>query len=202
MKTPDGPTFIAFDQQRQIASGALADVVVAAKQALDEGSSGPLLILDAHTSRRFEIDLRGTPAQVLTRLGPNQTDTQTTPRAPGRPRLGVVPREVTLLPRHWEWLNGQPGGASASLRRLVEQARRGNDDRARAHQAMESVERFMLALAGDLSDYEEVSRAFYRGDQSRFVELIAEWPADVRGHLQKLAEAAWPAMAGSAAQKT
>lgn len=201
MSTSDD-AFIAFDQQRQIACGALADVVRATKQALDDGSNGPLLIFDAHNSRRVEIDLRGTPEQVLARIGNRAPAARPAPRGPGRPKLGVVPREVTLLPRHWEWLGRQPGGASASLRRLVEQARRGNDGRARAHQAMESVERFMLAMVGDLNGYEEVSRAFYRGDQAHFAALVADWPADVRHHLQALAEVAWPDMAGSTAQVT
>ncbi len=72
------------------------------------------------------------------------------PRGRGRPKLGVVAREVTLLPRHWDWLNAQPGGASVALRKLVEQARRANGDADRARAAREAAYHFMSAMAGDL----------------------------------------------------
>jgi len=106
-----------------------------------------------------------------------------------RPRLGVVAREITLLPRHWEWLAEQPGGASATLRRLVEDARRSEQDRAR--RAGEALDRFMQAMAGDLPHYEEASRAYWRGERDRFDQLVETWPADVRDHARRLAAAAW-----------
>lgn len=182
---------LAFDQQKLIASGALADVVRAAKQALDAGSAGPLLILDDHSSRPIEIDFRGTVDEVLARLTPNAVVTEPASRGPGRPKLGVVPREVTLLPRHWDWLGQQSGGASAVLRRLVEQSIRNGGAKERARQAVESVDRFMRVMAGDAPDYEEASRAFYRGERERFIALTAAWPADVRAHLQQLTAIAW-----------
>jgi hypothetical protein len=190
MPYPDDITCTAFDHQHLLASGMLADVVRAAKQALDAGAREPLLIFDDHDSRQIEVDFRGTVDEVLARLRQGAA-TAIAGRSPGRPKLGVVPREVTLLPRHWDWLGQQPGGASAVLRRLVEQASRDNGAKARARQAVESVDRFMRVMAGDLAGYEEASRAFYRAERKRFATLTAAWPVDVRTHLQRLAAIAW-----------
>ncbi|HEY0013088.1 MAG TPA: DUF2239 family protein [Allosphingosinicella sp.] len=101
----------------------------------------------------------------------------------GRPKLGVVPREVTLLPRHWDWLAGQRGGASAALRRLVEEASKA----AVAPEARrDAAYRFMSDMCGDRPGYEEALRALYRGDRGRFDALIAEWPEDVRAFIARL----------------
>ena len=187
----------AFDHQRLLASGPLAEVVRAAKQALDAGADGPLLIFDDRSSRPIEVDFRGTLDEVLARLPQDAAAPASPSRGPGRPKLGVVPREVTLLPRHWDWLAAQPGGASAVLRRLVEQALRGNGAHERARQAVESVDRFMQVMAGNLAGYEETSRAFYRGEHERFAALTAAWPPDVRTHLLRLAAIAWDEQAGA-----
>lgn len=189
-------TCTAFDHHRLIASGPLAEVVRAAKLALDAGADEPLLIFDDRDGRQIEVDFRGTLAEVLARL-PGAADAGT--RGPGRPRLGVVPREVTLLPRHWDWLATQPGGASAVLRRLVEQAARGGGAKDRARAAVESVDRFMRVIGGDLPGYEEASRAFYRGDRASFDALTDAWPTDVREHLHRLAAIAWDEQADAGA---
>jgi hypothetical protein len=109
------------------------------------------------------------------------------PRGRGRPKLGVVAREVTLLPRHWEWLGAQPGGASVALRKLVEEARRASGDRDRSRAARDAAYHFMSVMAGNLPGFEEASRALFANDRRRFVELIAGWPGDVRDHIVKLA---------------
>ena len=111
------------------------------------------------------------------------------PRGRGRPKLGVVAREVTLLPRHWEWLNAQPGGASVALRKLVEQARRANGDADRQRTARDAAYHFMSAMAGNLPDFEEAARALFADDRRAFVALVAAWPADIRDHVIKLAYA-------------
>ncbi len=105
------------------------------------------------------------------------------PRGRGRPRLGVTAREVTLLPRQWEWLSKQPGGASAAIRRLVEAARKGAKG---PEAARDAVYRFLTAMGGDRPGYEEAMRALYRGETERLRELIAEWPEDVRGYAGEL----------------
>ncbi|WP_329741877.1 DUF2239 family protein [Dyella sp. A6] len=186
----------AFDGHRLIASGPLPEVALAAKQALDAGTQGPLLVFDDATSEPVEIDFRGSPKQVLARLA-RTTATPApaaAPRGRGRPKLGVTAREVTLLPRHWDWLNQQPGGASATLRRLVEEARRAGGTREQARLASESADRFMRVIAGDLPHYEEASRAFWRGNRKDFASRIEKWPVDVRNHLLGLVTRAWDAM--------
>jgi uncharacterized protein len=185
------PSCTAFDHQHLIASGPLSDVVRAVKRSLDAGMAGPLLVFDDRSSEQVEVDFRGSLDEVLSRLSLGEDQSETPSRGPGRPKLGVVPREITLLPRHWDWLASQPGGASASLRRLVEQAVRSGGAKDRARQSTESVDRFMRVMAGDLPRYEDASRAFYRRDRASFAEAIAEWPQDIHVHLQRLAAIAW-----------
>src|SRR5262249_44105045 len=113
------------------------------------------------------------------------------PRGRGRPKLGVVAREVTLLPRHWDWLGAQPGGASVGLRRLVDSARHARESRERVRAAQEAAHRFMNALAGNLPNYEEALRALYAGERNRFETAYAAWPEDVREYTRELAQAAF-----------
>jgi hypothetical protein len=193
----------AFEGSRRIASGELAQVALKTKEVIDGGEHGPVLIFDDVTSEALELDLRGTAEDVLERLGePTSGDAPAdpdgeAPRGPGRPKLGVVPREVTLLPRHWDWLNSQPGGASVALRKLVEEARRVNEGKDRVRRAQEAAYRFMSAMAGNLPDFEEATRAFFAGDEGRFDELVESWTADVRDHARKLAAVAFRGAVGA-----
>ena len=178
--------YTAFADQEQIAAGALSDIVPAVKAAFDAGRPH-LLVFDDHTGQPVELDLRGTTRDVTERLvqSPLAEGALAKPVARGRPKLGVTAREVTLLPAHWEWLSAQPGGASAALRRLVETARRSGKDRIR--EAEEAVHRVMLALAGDLADFEEATRALYARDFARFERLSEFWPRDVGEYVRRLA---------------
>lgn len=195
--TPHPATCIAFEGHRRIASGTPAEVALAVREVLARGERAPVLIFDTVTSRPVEFDLRGTPDEILARLasqapiGPPapaaEAGEDDTPRGRGRPKLGVVAREVTLLPRHWDWLNGQSGGASVALRKLVEAARLAGEDKDRKRAAQESVYRFMTALAGNLPAYEDATRALYADDQVRFDDIVAAWPEDVRDHTLCLA---------------
>jgi hypothetical protein len=177
----------AFKGPRCIAAGELADVALKAKTAVDKGEQ--VLIFDDTTSESIEVDFRGSAEDVLRRLA--QTDgnqaTPDGPRGPGRPKLGVVAREITLLPRHWDWLNAQPGGASVALRKLVEEARRANGGKDRVRQSQEATYRFMSIMAGNRPGFEEAMRALFAGHRDRFDQLIAPWPKDVRHHARKLA---------------
>ncbi|MCP3462059.1 MULTISPECIES: DUF2239 family protein [unclassified Bradyrhizobium] len=186
-------TFTAFVGQRRLASGPIADVVLAVKRA-DAWAGSPIVIFSDLSGRAVDFDLRGDDQEVLARLptiAPAQSDGHielpSAPRGRGRPRLGVVAREVTLLPRHWEWLNAQPGGASVALRKLVDEARRARGDRDRERQARDATYHFMSAMAGNLAHFEEASRALFAGDRRRFAAEIADWPADIRDHVVKLA---------------
>jgi hypothetical protein len=184
----------AFEGFRLIASGELAEVAVRAKEVLDRGEQAPVLIFDDATSEQIELDFRGTAEDVLRRLAevaPATVDSDAdTRRGPGRPKLGVVAREVTLLPRHWEWLADQSGGASVALRKLVEEARRVNATKDRIRRAQNTAYRFMAAMAGNLPGFEEAARALFARDRERFDSLIGGWPEDVRGHLGRLVQGA------------
>lgn len=193
MSASDIASCIAFDGYRRIAAGSLADVALATKHAVDAGVDGPVLVFDDLNGRPVELDLRGTPDDVLARLPAPVSDDEPAPRGPGRPKLGVIAREVTLLPRHWDWLASQSGGASATLRRLVEEARRSHRERDAARLAGEAVDRFMSAMTGNLPGYEEASRAFWRKERERFMHVTDAWPADVREHVRQLAMRAWQA---------
>jgi len=187
----------AFEGFRRIASGELAEVALQTKAVLDRGEQAPVLIFDDETSEQIEVDFRGTAQDILRRL--RETTREGTPaaaaaqpagegpRGPGRPKLGVVAREVTLLPRHWDWLNSQPGGASVALRKLVDEARKANETRDRLRRSQEAAYRFMSALAGNLPGFEEAARALFAKNSERFEALIRGWPEDVRRHLARLA---------------
>src|SRR5665213_1749387 len=185
---------IAFEGDRCIASGDLRDVIRTAKERLDRRKAASILIFDGGTGGPIDIDFRGSLDDVLARLPENPgiiVDAAAIPRGPGRPKLGVVAREVTLLPRHWEWLARQSGGASVALRRLVEEARRAGEDKDHLRQAQEAAYRFMSAMAGNRPHYEDAIRALFAGDDAGFEKLIAEWPADVRDYASRLAENAF-----------
>jgi hypothetical protein len=177
----------AFKGPRCIAAGELADVALKAKTAVDKGEQ--VLIFDDTTSESIEVDFRGSAEDVLRRLAQTEGNQATPdgPRGPGRPKLGVVAREITLLPRHWDWLNAQPGGASVALRKLVEEARRANGGKDRVRQSQEAAYRFMSIMAGNRPGFEEATRALFAGHRDRFDQLIAPWPKDVRHHARKLA---------------
>ncbi|MEK1886608.1 MAG: DUF2239 family protein [Phyllobacterium sp.] len=179
-------TVTAFEGTQKIASGTPAEVALNVKKR--GGADGTILIFEDASGRQVDFDLSGTEADIAARLVPAAQ------RRPGRPKLGVTAREVTLLPRQWEWLARQPGGASVTLRKLVDAARSATAGRERKRQAQEAADRFMLAMAGDLPHYEEVARALYAGNYQRFTELTEGWPADVRDHARRLSEPAfdWP----------
>ena len=175
-------------------------MVRSAKTVVDRAPSSSVLIFDDATSELIEVDFRGTAAEVVRRLASDEPHSATpegeTRRGPGRPRLGVVAREVTLLPRHWDWLNGQPGGASVALRRLVDDARRANGgDRRRRSQ--EAAYRFMSAMAGDRAGFEEATRALFAADRDGFASNTKEWPVDIRNHARMLADGAFEVSAAA-----
>ena len=186
--------FTAFIGHQRLASGPLAEVALAVLKAPKGLDAEPIVIFDDANGRALDLDLRGTERDIVARLPQPASNSETPaddpspsePRGRGRPRLGVVAREVTLLPRHWEWLSAQPGGASVALRKLVEAARRSGGDLDRGRAARDAAYHFMSAMAGNLADFEEASRALFASDRRRFVDLIAGWPGDIRDHIVKL----------------
>ena len=160
----------AFFEERIVARGAREAIT----RAVEEGYADRLSdvrVFEDESGRVVDLDIWDAG-----KLAPPAE-----PRGRGRPKLGVTAREVTLLPRQWEWLSRQPGGASAALRRLVEAARKEAPEGTRSGQAArDAVYRFLTAIGGDRPNYEEALRALYRGEAERFRALIADWPEDVR----------------------
>jgi len=186
-------SYTAFAGVQRMAAGDLPTVVSAIKTLVDQGSELNLLIFDDASAESIEVDYRGSQEAVLSRLPKTvlqQTEkpvADTLARLPGRPKLGVVAREVTLMPRHWDWLATQPGGASVALRKLVEAASRANETKDRIRQAQEVAYRFMSTLAGNQPGYEEAVRALFAAKAEQFDLHTQTWPVDVRDYARRLA---------------
>lgn len=188
--------YTAFKDHRRIASGPLHTVALLVKRAIGSGSAAPVLIFDDLTGRQIEVDTRGSDEEVVARLTQRAANHEhldagsadvARHRGRGRPKLGVVAREVTLLPRHWDWLATQPGGASVALRKLVEEARRTHAESDRRRNRLERAYHFMSAISGDMPGFEEAARALFAADERRFRKLITGWPDDIRDYATALA---------------
>lgn len=179
----------AFAGAKMVTSGTLPDVAADVRPLVQPGSAETVLIFDDATGAVIDVDFRGTAAEVRARLTKAATPESDAPaqQGPGRPKLGVVAREVTLLPRHWDWLKMQPGGASVTLRKLIDEARRNGAGKDQKRQSQEAAYRFMSAMLGNEVGFEEAARALFRGDAARFQELTDPWPASFRNYARKLA---------------
>lgn len=194
---PPAGSLTAFAAFNRIASGPRAEVL-ARLRSMHFPQDILVRVFDDTTGSRLDLDLRPNANDQAS----DQATDETSPPAPaeeaapltravGRPKLGVVAREVTLLPRHWEWLNCQPGGASVALRKLVEEGRRANEGKDSLRASREAAYRFMTEIAGDLAGFEEATRALFAGERARFESLVEPWPDDLREHLAGLAAASW-----------
>ena len=204
--SPHNSVYTAFSHGRRVAHGRYDDIaraLVAAVAATQADVPAPWLVFDDATgapidtpplpqdAARLKAGRAGRAAISAAQALAKADECSPAPRAAGRPRLGVVAREVTLLPRHWEWLSVQPGGASAALRRLIDKARKDNKSADSRRAASERSYKFMSAIAGDRPQFEEAARALFAGDAVRFAGHVADWPPDVREYLMQLAEAAF-----------
>jgi hypothetical protein len=171
-------SYTAFHQFHRISIGSAAEIAL----FLRDKPQGQIIVFNDSTGCQVDLDSSGTEDEIGLRYSDSLP-----PRGRGRPRLGVIAREVTLLPRHWDWLNSQPGGASVALRKLVDEGRRTSGDRDRIRSAQDAAYRFISALAGNLPGFEEATRALFAYDRRRFGDLIASWPEDVRDYAIKLA---------------
>ncbi len=167
------PSYVAFAGFTRLAEGDLPEVAVQVQRAQQAHGLDSILVFDRRTGAVTDLDLRGTESEVAAR----HAGSETLARHRGRPKLGVVGREVTLLPRHWDWLASQPGGASTTLRRLVETARKADGGAVRRR--TDAAYRFLAGLA----------RALFAGDREGLATLLSAWPADigveVSGHLDR-----------------
>ncbi|WP_295373408.1 DUF2239 family protein [Pseudacidovorax intermedius] len=187
MDAPSAPQLTAFLGYQQIAHGPRESVLAELRRRQD---NPPAIVFDDHSGERVELEAAPgyatpCPAEADTAGGTRHA------RGVGRPRLGVVAREVTLLPRHWEWLSRQPGGASVALRRLVDDARRVYADRDAVRASRESTYRFLSTVASALPGFEEAARALFAGDPARFAEQIRDWPEDVARYARHLSANSW-----------
>lgn len=179
--------YTAFIGHRRVASGRREAVLPKLKAIFNKNRGTIFLIFDDDTGKQTDFNLSGSLQDALQRECPKPE-----PGGPGRPRLGVVSREITLLPRHWEWLELQPNGASAAIRRLIDDARKNETGEMRKARAMQATGRFLTAMAGDFPGYEEASRALYRAESARFAQLIAAWPKDIRKYALRLSKSDQP----------
>ncbi|MBE1556121.1 DUF2239 family protein [Sporosarcina limicola] len=181
-----------------VADGSLYHVVSTVKDTLEDRDLTQLLIFDDSTGKQIDVDFRGQSDEVLKRLGeqfgdlPGMEVNHQPTRQVGRPKLGVVSGEVTLLPRHWEWLKSQPGGASVTLRKLVNEARHAGGKQSKIRESQEATYHFMTTMAGNFHQYEEALRELYSGDLDRFNHFIDAWAPDIRNHIKRLAANAFP----------
>lgn len=181
-------TLTAFSDFKWVASGPRVDVL-STLRGIDFSPDQSVRVFDNATGDCIDFDLRPDAP-------PENASLRAEAEAPairpvGRPKLGVVAREVTLLPRHWDWLNRQPGGASVSLRRLVDESRKANEGRDTTRASREAAYRFMSNMASHLAGFEEAARALFAGNRKRFETLVQPWPDDVRVYLSNLATASW-----------
>jgi uncharacterized protein len=177
-------SYSAFAGVRLIASGPLAHVALAGAKAEGEGVDNVLVFSDS-TGEQVDLNLRGSPEAIAARY---RGAGEVAARGRGRPRLGVIAREVTLLPDQWAWLASQPGGASVALRKLVQEARRSGTARDRMRRAQERSYKVMVALAGNLPGFEEAARALFANDQDALRDKMKRWPQDVRDHVLRIAD--------------
>ncbi len=184
-----------------MARGAIVDVALAAKSALDANPNASVVIFNSEAGQFVEVDFRGTAYDVAARLATPVAQPDESQPVRGRPKLGVVAREVTLLPRHWEWLNSQPGGASVALRKLVEAARKDNAAIDEARRSREAAYRFMSVVGGDFPGFEEATRALFAGNKAILDALLALWPMDIRNYVRELAEVSFSIADASAEQR-
>ena len=185
-KRPTSPRYVAFYAGKRIAEGSEPEIAALLDQQKLTANSPDLphsmpLVFDIDSGAQIELPVNA--SSIPSEAG--------APARPGRPKLGVIAREVTLLPKDWDWLNVQSGGASVTLRKLVLMARRSNEGAGKVRQAQISCYRFISAIAGDEPGYEEASRGLFTGDAARFEANTQGWPADVRDHARKLANAAF-----------
>lgn len=180
------PTFTAFIGETVVATGCVNELLPPLKLRFEQDTGVSILIFEDQTGRQVDFDLRA-PLPEKPRTGP------------GRPKLGVVSREITLLPRHWDWLEQQPNGASAAIRRLIDEARKRDAASPNPRAAQDAAARIMTALAGNLPGYEEATRALYARDRDGFAALIAGWPEDIRAYVARIAEPGLNRAGGSSA---
>ncbi len=181
--------YTAFEEFKKIANGSLEDVILAVKSRMKENKNAGILIFSDLTGKQMDFDFSGSEKDVLNRIKIYSQLEKSQNLGAGRPKLGVLPREISLLPNHWEWLNNQQGGASATIRQLIDdKIKLEASEKLRIKICQEKTYKFLSAIAGDLPHFEEVIRYLYRADQKKFNDLVSAWPKDIVHHASSLAK--------------
>ncbi len=181
-------TYTAFESFQILSSGHLEKVVLKVKIRQKENREARILIFSDSTGNQLDFDLSGTEKEVLERLKIYSAKLPIAHKGAGRPKLGVVPREISLLPSHWEWLSNQSGGASLTIRQLIDDKVKSSSlEKNKVKNAQEVTYKFLSAIAGDLPNFEEAIRYLYRRDKKRFLELASGWHKDIVSHAEFLA---------------
>jgi hypothetical protein len=165
---------VAFDGAQRIATGSRAEIAQKVSTYLRAKPQAQPLFFDTETGRQTDLDWRSPLAEA-----PKAKPAPRLRAGKGRPKLGVVAKEVTLLPRHWDWLARQPGGASVTLRKLIERASKDPAPAEKQRARAEAAYHFMHAVAGNLPGFEEASRQLFAGNIWGLSATIAKWPGDI-----------------------
>jgi hypothetical protein len=187
MKTQNSNTYTAFEGLKFLVQGDLEEVVLKVKKHIGTADISSVLIFSNSTGKTMDFNFQGTKQDVQKRLELyTSKEVNSDTSGPGRPKLGVISREISLLPNHWEWLATQSGGASSTIRNLIEDARKKSSGIVSVKQIQERAYKVMSVLAGDLENYEEALRALYKKDQKIFSQNIHSWPVDVKKYLNEI----------------
>ncbi|MBC7539648.1 MAG: DUF2239 family protein [Bacteriovorax sp.] len=182
-------TYTAFDGHKLFGQGDLSEIVIKIKKQLGKSDNASIIIFSDNTGKVFDFNFQGTLSDVKKRLDMYiQTEVPEVNAGAGRPKLGVISREISLLPQHWEWLATQPGGSSSTLRKLVDEAKKKTSGGPSIKQTQEIVHRFASAMAGDFEGFEEALRALYRKDKGLFHAQMKNWPEDIRDYIIELSK--------------
>jgi len=197
------PQVVGFVGWELVARGTLDEVVAACRLASAQRPNQRTAFFDDVSGHAVEAPVAPTATRSpsegvspIVRSAPaaeREASDATGPqrkRGPGRPRLGVVSREVSLLPRHWEWLSAQRGGTSATLRRVIDAARKADGGTTERRRTIDAAHRFLWDIAGDLPCFEELTRALYAEQFQRVADLSCSWPTGVRQQLLRFVDRA------------
>ncbi len=164
--------YLAIHEKKILATGSLQDIVTTVKGINNDIEP---IVLQQENLKRIDFSWRGDTDSILATISADKAPV----KKRGRPKLGVTSKEVTLLPRHWEWLSAQRGGASVTLRRLIDDARNNASAEEITLLEQQRLDGFMRLILGDEAGYEEASRALFRNSKASFEEAIREWPAEL-----------------------
>ncbi|MCH7331632.1 DUF2239 family protein [Acinetobacter modestus] len=170
-------TYTAFLNEQCLASGLLADVAIAIQQHANQSNS-TILIFNDQTGRQIDLDLSGSEQNIQQRYAEPEMVKKV-----GRPKLGVISREITLQQKHWDWLDQQSSSASAVIRKLIDKELNDPNSESNRMLAKQATDRFMSAMLGNMPNYEEATRALYQGDREVFLDLIRDYPKDIKEYL-------------------